>query len=229
MKPPNNIVVVTGTDTEIGKTMVTAGLAHALRERGVDVAAIKPVESGTSEEAGPVEDGAILARATGQDEPTEALVRLREPLAPPVAADIDGVDLDMDAWCEVIREQANSHDVVLVEGAGGLLSPLTWAETARDLAATLDASALVVAPDKLGTLNHTLLVLESLDHAGVPLAGVVFSATEFPDTSSGRNAQTLRDFAGLDRIAELPRVTDWREAAEHLVEASGWLFPTPQG
>ncbi|MFW6058216.1 MAG: dethiobiotin synthase [Persicimonas sp.] len=220
---------MTGTDTEIGKTMVTAGLAYALRERGVDVVAIKPVESGTTEEAGPVDDGAILARATGQSGPTEALVRLREPLAPPVAADIDGVALDMGAWCDTIRDYAKSADVVLVEGAGGLLSPLTWSETARDLAATLDASALVVAPDKLGTLNQTLLVLESLDHAGVPLAGVVFSATEFPDASSGRNAQTLRDFSGLARIAELPRVTDWREAAEHLVDVSKWVFPTHQG
>jgi dethiobiotin synthetase len=223
----SNIVVVTGTDTEIGKTMVTAALARAASDRGVDVVAIKPVESGTSIEASPVEDGAILARASRQDRPTEALVRLREPLAPPVAADIDGVDLDMDAWCATIREHAERADLVLVEGAGGLLSPLTWTETARELATRLGASALVVAPDRLGSLNHTLLVLEALEHADIEPAGVVFSAPEVPDSSTARNAQTLREFLGqgqlAERITQLGRVTDWLEAAEHLADASTWL------
>lgn len=217
------IVVITGTDTEIGKTMVAAGLARALQARGADVVAIKPVESGTDAEPQPGEDGAILARAAGQDSPQAALVRLREPLAPPVAADIDGVELDFGAWCRVVRGYAEPADVVLVEGAGGLLSPLTWAETARELAVELDASALVVAPDELGCLNHTLLVVEALDRAQVELAGVVFSAPATTDSSTGRNAQTLRDFAKMERVAELPRVADWREAAEYLAEVAGWL------
>lgn len=220
----SNIVVVTGTDTEIGKTMVTAGIARALRERGVDVVAIKPVESGTEPEPQPSEDGTTLAAATGQSEPSQALVRLREPLAPPVAADIDGVSLDMAAWCDTIREYAARADIVLVEGAGGLLSPLTWQATARELAQELDASTLVVASDKLGTLNHTMLVLETLDAAEIPVCGVVFSAPQIPDTSTGRNAQTLRDFLDFERVAELPRVEDWREASRHLEAASGWLY-----
>ncbi|QDG54099.1 dethiobiotin synthase [Persicimonas caeni] len=221
----SNIVVVTGTDTEIGKTMVTAGMACALRERGVDVVAIKPVESGTEVEPSAGEDGVTLAEAAGQAEPTQALVRLREPLAPPVAADIDSVELDMNAWCEEIREHARSAELVLVEGAGGLLSPLTWTETARDLARELEASVLVVASDKLGTLNHTMLVLEALEAAELPVCGVVFSAPASADSSTGRNAQTLRDFLDYDRVAELPRVADWREAAEHLRAPSEWLFP----
>lgn len=212
----SNIVVVTGTDTEIGKTTVAASIVRALVDRGRDVRAIKPVESGTTPEARPVEDGAILARAADQDEPLEALVRLREPLAPPLAADIDGVDLDMESWCRVVREHAASADIVFAEGAGGLLSPLTWAESTRDLAVELDAKALVVAPDQLGSLNHTLLVLEALEREGVDLAGVVYSEPEVSDTSTGTNAQSLRDYTGLERVAELPRVTDWLEGAEHL-------------
>jgi dethiobiotin synthetase len=225
MKRSAKIVVVTGTDTEIGKTVVTAGLARALRERGVGVAAIKPVESGTAVELQPREDGATLARAAGQEHPEAALVRLREPLAPPVAADIDGVELDMDSWCETIRQHALRHDVdvVLVEGAGGLLSPLTWTATARELAQKLDASALVVAPDRLGSLNHTLLVLEALKAAEIPLAGVVYSAPEIPDSSTGKNARTLRDFAHLERIAQLPRLADPRDAAAHLDAVCDWL------
>jgi dethiobiotin synthetase len=224
----SNIVVVTGTDTEIGKTMVAAGLARALSDRGVDVVAIKPVESGTSVEPSAVEDGAILARAARQEHPKHALVRLREPLAPPVAADIDGVELDMDAWCATIREYADTADLVLVEGAGGLLSPLTRAQTARDLTLKLDASALVVAPDKLGSLNHSLLVIEALEHADIPLCGVVFSAPETADSSTGRNAQTLCAFHGLQHTAELGRVTGWLDAAERLVDTLAWLPATAQ-
>lgn len=220
------IIVVTGTDTEIGKTMVTAGLARALRDRGVDVRAIKPVESGTEVDVQPGEDGVILAQATGQGAPEQALVRLREPLAPPVAADIDGVALDMDAWCDEIHAYAQGAEVVLVEGAGGLLSPLTWQHTARELAQKLDASVLVVAPDTLGTLNHTLLVLDALGHADLPICGVVFSAPAEADSSTGRNAGTLREFAGMERIAELGRVADFAEAAEQLDAACAWLDPS---
>jgi dethiobiotin synthetase len=219
----SNIIIITGTDTEIGKTMVTAGLARALSDASVHVVAIKPIESGTALEPTSIEDGAILARAARQTAPTQALVRLREPLAPPVAADIDGVRLDMDSWCATIREHAARADIVLVEGAGGLLSPLTWTETARELAQKLDASALVVAPDKLGSLNHTLLVLEALEHAHIPVIGVVFSAPAEPDTSTGRNAQTLRNFRASEPVAELGRVNDWIEAAEQLCGVCTWL------
>ncbi len=223
MNDKATIIVVTGTDTEIGKTMVCAGVARALRRREVDVVAVKPVESGTDVEPAAGEDGAILAEAAGQQRPKHALVRLREPLAPPVAADIDGVELDMDAWCEVVRDYAETADVVLVEGAGGLLSPLTWQDTARELAQKLDASVLVVAPNKLGSLNHTMLVLEALEHAQIPLAGVVYSAPAQADESTPRNAQTLRDFYGVERVVELGRVADWREAAEQLDGVCDWL------
>ena len=170
------IILVTGTDTGVGKTVVAAGVARCLASRGVRVVAIKPVESGCLAEATNTEDGVILARATGQLEPKAALTRLRNPVAPPVAADREGVRLDSRRWLERIRKLSETADIVLIEGAGGLLSPLSWDDTARDLALRLDANVIVVASDRLGTLNHILLTLEVLEKSDVPVLGVVFSA-----------------------------------------------------
>ena len=221
-----NIVVVTGTDTEIGKTMVTCGIARGLADAGVDVRAIKPVESGIDELEEEQRDGVNLARAARQSDPSRALVELGRPLAPPEAADIDGVALDMDRWCRHILREAESADIVLVEGAGGLLSPLTWDATARDLAARLDANVLLVAPDALGVLNHTLLTLEALDAAGLPVVGTVFSRSTEGDESTDKNARTLERFTGRRSIAVLPKVSDWQEAADHLDEPIDWVRAT---
>jgi dethiobiotin synthetase len=218
-----NIVVITGTDTAVGKTMVGAGLARALRDRGVEVLAIKPLESGTSARPAPNEDGAILAAASGQAQPRWALTRLRAPLAPPVAADAEGVQLDMDAWCAEIGDYAEVADIVLVEGAGGVLSPLTWTETSRDLARRLGAGTVLVAADRLGTLNHILMAMEALEHAGVPAAAVVLSAPASADPSTGRNAEALSKLSGFERIAVLPRVSSLEAAADRLGKVAEWL------
>jgi dethiobiotin synthetase len=214
-------VLVTGTDTEVGKTVVACGLARALAARGLRVLAVKPVESGCGE-AGP-EDGELLARAAGQAEPRAALVRLETPVAPPVAADREGVALDHREWCSAIRALAPGHDVVIVEGAGGLLSPLTWEADSRDLAVELGASALVVAADRLGSLNHASLTLEALAGAGVPVLGVVFSAPAEPDDSTGTNAAALARVAGDVRVASLPRLADPEAAAGGLGTVVEWL------
>lgn len=221
---PGNIIVVTGTDTEIGKTMVCAGLARKLSDRGIEVRAVKPVESGIDELEPEQRDGVVLARAARQEEPRRALVELSRPLAPPEAADIDGVTLEMEAWTRRIRDIAYDADVVLVEGAGGLLSPLTWTRSARDLAVELEAPALVVAPNVLGVLNHTLMTLEVLEASSVDLAGVCFSAPAERDEASEHNFDTLRRFSGLDRIDGVPRVEDWEEAAGHLDDVADWIL-----
>lgn len=216
-------VVITGTGTEIGKTLVAAGVARALSDRGLAVRAVKPVESGTARTAGEREDGVLLARAARQEEPREALDRLRAPLAPPVAADREGIELSMDAWVRRIGEISADADVTLVEGAGGVLSPLTWDATARDLARALDAPALLVAPDRLGSLTHALTALEALRSGGVEVPGVVYSAPAEGDASTGGNPQSLARFGGVERVARLGRVSDYREAAAELGAVAGWV------
>lgn len=217
-------LVVTGTGTEIGKTVVAAGLARALADRGIRVRALKPVESGTDGTDPHGEDGARLARAARQDEPTEARVRLGAPLAPPEAARREGVELEMEGWCAWIEDVAAEAEVTIVEGAGGVLSPLTRDETTRDLARRLGAPALLVAPDRLGVLTHTLTALEALGTAGVELAGVVYSAPSEPDASTGGNAATLLRFADVERVAELPRVGGVEEAARRLGDVAHWVL-----
>lgn len=221
-----SIVVITGTDTEIGKTEVGCGLATALCRAGARVCAVKPVESGVPSPApDPREDGVRLARAAGQAAPGAAFVRLRTPVAPPVAADREGVTLEPARWLEQIAQRSAAVDITLVEGAGGLLSPLAWDLTAIDLARALDAHTLVVAPDRLGTLNHTRLTLQALRAARIPVAAVVLSAPATPDDSTGTNAEALRRIEPGLAIHRLPRVADSAEAADHLDLLARQLHP----
>lgn len=219
------IVLVTGTDTGVGKTLVCAGLARNFSDRGFRVIAIKPVETGCGAAVSESEDGRVLSVAARQSDPDRALARLRAPLAPPVAADRESALLDLGTWVNAIQDYAKNSKPVLVEGAGGLLSPLTWKETARDLACELGAAALVVASDRLGTLNHTLLTLEALSRSAIPTIGVVFNAPEFPDSSTGGNRGALQRFAPEVRTADLPRVGNWEVAAPLLEEVSRWIVP----
>ena len=215
-----SVVCVTGTDTDVGKTLVTAALGAALVEQGRSVVAIKPVESGVERDG--VEDGVLLAEATGQQAPLQALTRLRAPVAPPVAADREGIRLEPARWTEVIAQVARTVDVTLVEGAGGLLSPLTWTKSLRDLACTWEATAIVVALDTLGTLNHTLMTLELLEAAGVRPLGVVLN-TLGQDTSTGTNAAALKRVRPFLEVATVPTVASWREAIPAMAPVAQWL------
>lgn len=218
-------VVVVGTDTGVGKTWVGCALARALRASGRTVVAVKPVETGCAEVPDGGEDGVRLARATGQAEPACALARLAEPLAPAVALERAGARLELDDLTRRIRRYAQGAEVVLVEGAGGLLSPLTWEWSAVDLARALAAPALVVAADRLGTINHTLLTLSALERAGVALAGVVLTAPAAPDLSTGLNAAAIARLSGIDRILVAPRTDDPAAAARALAGVLPWLVP----
>ena len=129
-------VIVTGTDTGVGKTFVTEALARLL-SRSHRVVAIKPFESGVTDEPG---DGERLAAATGQKAPLHALVRLKEPLTPALAADREGVTIDFEAALASIRAHAEGADFALIEGAGGVLSPLTWEKDTRSCRASSRSS-----------------------------------------------------------------------------------------
>jgi dethiobiotin synthetase len=184
---------MTGTDTGVGKTWVACRLAEILRKGGARVRAIKLIETGTTEAPGDDEDGVLLARAAGQSSPTSALRRYRTAVSPSQAAELDGVALDFDrAWDEALELAADS-DVALIEGAGGLLAPLAWGSTLLDLVTAHRLPTIVVAADRLGTLNHSLLTLRALEAAGVPTVGLVMNALPGvgDDASRGGNAAAL--------------------------------------
>ena len=136
MSRHSNIVIVTGTDTDVGKTWVTAALARALVAAGRRVVALKAVEVGASQGGAP-EDGVLLAEATGQAEPRAALVRFTDDLAPAVAAEREGRSIDFDEMLLGIEKAAAGADLVLVEGSGGLLTPITWEWCIVDIAQAL--------------------------------------------------------------------------------------------
>jgi dethiobiotin synthetase len=225
-----NFLVVAGTDTGVGKTFVTVALAHALQRRGARVVAVKPVESGCGEGPRDHEDGALLALATGQAEPCEALVRLRTPVTPALAADMEGVVVDVPALATRIRQLGDAADVVLVEGAGGLLSPLAWDRDLTHLARDLDdARVLLVGSDRLGVLHHVHATVQVLCDTWLQPLGVVLSAPGVPDASTGTNAASLRRqlaaYRNLDgRIVTVPRTTDAGIAADALAAVAGWLL-----
>ena len=209
------ILVVTGTDTGVGKSLVTAGIALAARADGLRVRAIKPVESGWSE--GNPGDGERLAEAAGQDEPRRALQRYREPLAPPMAAELEPElrEPDPAAWVAQILAVDADADLTLVEGAGGLTSPLAWNYDLRDLARDLDAPLVVVGANRIGVLHQLRSVVELAEQAGLGVHTLVLSAVEedASDPSPETNPELVRRVLGQFPCFELPRVRDAQEVA----------------
>ena len=223
MAPRLPVTLVVGTDTAVGKTWITCALAKALMAAGQHVIAVKPFETGVP--SGVPEDGELLAQATGQAEPRQALVRLKSPLAVAVAADQEGVTIDYEAVLSKVREFARPDVFLLVEGVGGLLAPVTWSDNALDMAHSLNARVLVVSSDRLGTINHTLLTLRVLKAEKLPILGVVLNQPAEPDESSPSNAGAISRLANTDSVVRVPHMDDPDLAAEAVKEVAGWLLP----
>jgi dethiobiotin synthetase len=170
---------VTGTDTEVGKTVVAAALIAAARRSGVRVAAFKPVVTGIEDGPASEQDDAILARAAGSSAQVVAPHRFGPPMSPHLAADLAGTPLDLDRLAAAARVAARGHDLLVVEGVGGLLVPLNDTASIRDLAQALRLPLVVAARPGLGTINHTLLTLEAARAAELHVAAVVL--TPWPD------------------------------------------------
>lgn len=221
---------ITGTDTGVGKTRVGTALAHALAARGVDVRVRKPVESGVADGPdGPVpQDAAALRLAAGAREPlaTVCPYPLRAPLSPERAAALEGRTLALDALVAAVRDGADDG-FVLAEGAGGFYSPVASGALNADLAAALGLPVLVVAADRLGTINHTLLTVEAARARGLEVAGVVLSQPAVPGDADMDNAGELARWLGRP-VLPLPHGGDagpeaWRREAALLAPLTGVL------
>jgi dethiobiotin synthetase len=224
-----SIVVVTGTSTGVGKTAITAALAVLARERGAEVVVVKPAQTGVGpDEAG---DLAEVTRLAPGVHPVE-YARYPDPLSPEAAARRAGVTpLRLGEVASSIAALAERHELVLVEGAGGLLVRFAddgW--TLADLARALDAPVLVVAAAGLGTLNHTALTLEVLAGRGIHFGGVVIGSWPAePDLAARTNVADLETVSGRPLGGALPAGAparpDFVSAARHaLAPQYGGVF-----
>ena len=203
---------ITGTDTGVGKTVLTALLARFLHERGVKVAALKPVCSGGRGDARALH--AALGGALTLDEinPWHFLA----PIAPLLAARKEKMRVELPQVRAHIRALQRRFDVLAVEGAGGLLSPLGENFDSRDLISALRATPVIVAPNKLGAVNHILLTLEALPENAKPKAKIILMAPPKPDAATDSNARLLEQFVSRKKILLLPWLGEKFELAEVL-------------
>lgn len=199
------IFLITGTDTSVGKTVLTSLLAAYLHSRGVRVAALKPICSGGRG------DARALRRAAGGRLPLDVVNpwHFRAPLAPLLAARIEGRTVRVREILNCIRRVVNADprpEVVLVEGAGGLLSPLGEGFDARDLLKGLRAVPIVVAANRLGVVNHVRLTLEAMPPAFAAKARIVLMDPARCDRASRTNVGLVTEFLGAQRVTTIPRL-----------------------
>jgi dethiobiotin synthetase len=224
-----SVLVVSGTGTGVGKTVVTAALATLAATRGATVAVVKPAQTGVRDgEPGDLADVRRLSGVTDLHE----LARYPDPLAPAAAARVCGRPaLDIAAAAARISELAAGRRLVLVEGAGGLLVRYDdEGATLADLARLLEAPVLVVADPSLGTLNHTALTLEALAHRGLALEGVVLGAWPAdPGLAERCNVRDLETVAARPLAGAMRAGAGALDPADFLLAARAGLAPTLGG
>jgi dethiobiotin synthetase len=222
-------VFVTATGTEIGKTFVTAGLAVHLRRQGRKVAILKPVLSGFDATHAAASDPALLLEALGEAPRLAAIAavspwRFVAPLSPDMAARREGgaIDFaDLLAFCRKALEAA--EDVLLIEGIGGLMVPLTAGATVLDLVETLRIVPILVTGTYVGSLSHTLSALEIMERRAIRLGALVLNETPGSAASPEETAASLRNFyrappiVTLRRDAALENAESFRQLADLLL------------
>jgi dethiobiotin synthetase len=201
----SNGIFVTGTDTGVGKTVVSAALAWTLKRSGKRIAVIKPVQTGT--DSGGLMDIEFTQRVIGASYLLDDVCpyRFPLPLAPSVASRLAGEKIDLRKINSDFYNLSSNHDVVIVEGAGGLLVPITDNYLMSDLARDLGLYLVIVTRPNLGTLNHTLLTTESAKHRGLKILGIVINKfPPNPGVAERTNPELILTMTGEPIIGVLP-------------------------
>lgn len=205
-------IFVTGTDTDIGKTVVTAGLAAVMQSLGYKAGVYKPFQSGAEEKNGFLVSP-DLAYVKQLDFYVETLCTylLKPPTAPYIAAEIDGVKMNLNNIARDFQALKQNCETVLVEGAGGLLVPITREETMADAAKLLGIPLLIVARPDLGTINHTLLTINEAKSRGLDIAGVVIN--RYPqgtdDVAIKTAPRLIEEYSDVNILGIVPDIPDF--------------------
>jgi dethiobiotin synthetase len=205
---------VTGTGTEVGKTVVAAALARTLAAQGRTVAVFKPAVTGLDDPGEP--DHALLRRASGSRQRDEEVAPYRygPAVSPHLAAELSGEEIDPAHLVRTATDAAAGADVLVCEGVGGLLVPLAPRYLVRDFAADLGLPLVIAAPPGLGTINHTLLTIEASRAAGLDVAAVVLTPwPEQPSPLEESNRKTIAALGAVE-VQTLPRLD--------LADPAGW-------
>ena len=208
--PPPKGVFITGTDTNVGKTVVVAALGVALQRTGGRVGIMKPVETGSDDATAP-SDGRRFRELFTPHENVDvvSLYRLPPPIAPLEATRIAQQPIDVETILDAYRTLAVDHDYVLVEGAGGLLVPLTQTCDVRDLIKRLDLPCLIVSRTGLGSINHARLTLMGLREADIPVLGILLNhrgtaITREEQQQTESTIKLIREFSDVPVLGPLP-------------------------
>lgn len=205
-------IFITGTDTGVGKTFIAGGLARVWFKAGKRVGVMKPIESGCvrSGKGLQPQDALFLKEMSSSTDDLDVITpyRLEHLLAPSIAAELEGVEIDPQKIERIYRQLERTHDLMLVEGAGGLLVPLYKTFTSADLIKLLGIPMVVVARNGLGTINHTLLTVEHARSNGLTVLGVIINnLSDGPDPSKENNPQIIKELSGLPLLGVIPYLT----------------------
>lgn len=203
-------IFITGTDTGVGKTFVACGLIKAMKDKGLSVCPMKPVESGCGMKKGHLIPGDTikLIRASGVHEPLDLLnpYRLKHPIAPSVAAEIEGMRINKKKIFSAYSRLSNKYDLMIVEGAGGIMVPVYKKYLFLDLAKDMNLPVLIVSRPGLGTINHSLLTLEAARSKGLNVLGVIFNYADKirKGLSETTNPEVIRKLGASSILGEVP-------------------------
>lgn len=204
---------VTGTDTEVGKTAISAALLHTATQRGLRTIGIKPVAAGCdlTDQGLRNEDALALQSVAATDLPYDSVnpIALREPIAPHIAAIHDGVHISVDqleSHCRSVLSEP--YDMAIIEGAGGWKVPLNETETFDDFVKAMASDVILVVAMRLGCINHALLTVESIQRKGLALRGWVGNCVSEPMAELKANVGTLRDRIPAPMLGLVPHLND---------------------
>lgn len=217
----NRGLFITGTDTGVGKTIISGALIAALRSRGINIGAMKPIETGciTAGTSLQPSDGAFLKHMAQMDEPLNHVtpVCFESPLSPLVASEIEKREINLQEIKNHFISLKDKYDAVIVEGIGGLLVPLRRDYFLIDLIKNLELPIVVVARPSLGTINHTLLTVNYAIKEGLMVAGIIINFSRFPEgnTAETTNPQVIQQLTDIPLIGVFPFLKDLkRESLE---------------
>ena len=222
MKP----LFITATDTDIGKTYVCAGLAHSLKKLDIDVGIMKPFACGVKQKTGfSSNDLTILSKAAMVSDAEELLNPFFFPIpaSPYTAAKNLGVKIDINYLMKCFRKLDKIHDVMLVEGIGGIMTPILKDYAIIDLIKDLDANTIIVTSSKIGTINHTIMTCNMCKNMKIPVKGLIinnFDSTGYPVSDLERDLNALTDLPVLCSLPHMQKfnLNDYAKMIENKMD-----------